>query len=127
MLFVCIENSCRSQMAEAVYNRHARNSTASSAGSKPAATIEPNTVEVLKEIGLDVSGKKPQGYAPHQAAQYDYVVTMGCKEACPITPKEKTIKWEIPDPKGKPNDEIRKTRDLIEQKVLQLIREVEKT
>ena len=121
VLFVCIENACRSQMAEAFFNKYAKGSRAYSAGSKPAAEIDPATVEVMKENGIDLSGKKPSGFQPHMSKKFDIIVTMGCKGSCPITPKEKTIDWEIENPRGKPIEKYREVRDDIERRVMKLI------
>ncbi len=124
VLFVCIHNACRSQMAEAFFNHLAKGASASSAGSKPDDKIDPKTIEVMKEKGLDIGGKTPSGYSLHMGKQFDYVVTMGCKEDCPITPAGRTIPWNIEDPKGKPVGEYRRVRDMVEQKVLSLIKEL---
>ena len=111
-------------MAEAFYNKYAMNSKAHSAGSDPANDVNPMTVKVLSEIGIDIGNKKPSAYGPFINIKFDYIVTMGCKDECPITPREKTIKWDIPDPKGKGIEEFRKIRELIGQKVKILRKEI---
>ena len=121
VLFVCIENACRSQVAEAFFNKYAKGAIAYSAGSKPAKEIDPMTVEVMKEKGIDLAGKKPSGFQPHLSRIFDITVTMGCKDTCPITPKEKTIDWDIENPKGKPIEKYREMRDEVEQRVRQLL------
>ncbi len=124
VLFVCIENSCRSQMAEAFFNKYAKGSRAYSAGSKPAKEIDPKTVEVMKEKGIDLAGKKPTGFQQHLSRGFDLIVTMGCKDSCPITPKEKTIDWEIENPRGKPMEKYREVRGIIEKKVMELAKQL---
>jgi arsenate reductase len=100
VLFVCIENACRSQMAEAFFNKYAKNPIAYSAGSDPAKIIDPKTVEVMKEKGIDLTNKKPVSLNSLLSENFDFIITMGCRDVCPITPKEKTIKWDLEDPKG---------------------------
>jgi arsenate reductase len=125
VLFVCIENTCRSQMAEAFFNKYAKNAKAYSAGSAPAKIVDQRTVEVMKEKGIDLTNKKPTGFDPLLCENFDFIITMGCKDACPITPKEKTINWDIEDPKGHPIQKYRDIRDLIETKIKKLIKELE--
>jgi protein-tyrosine-phosphatase len=119
ILFVCIENAGRSQMAEGF--ARALGLEAYSCGSKPAAKINPVAVEAMKEKGIDISGKSPKGFkdAPHA----DVVVTMGCGDACPYVPG-KHFDWNLPDPKGKGLEEIRKIRDDIERRVRALAKEL---
>ncbi|HIH18537.1 TPA: arsenate reductase ArsC [Candidatus Micrarchaeota archaeon] len=121
ILFICVENACRSQVAEAFFNKYSKDARAYSAGSKPAKEIDPKTVEVMKEKGIDLHGKKPSGFQPLQSKAFDIIITMGCKDSCPITPKEKTIDWRIENPKGRPIEKYREIRDEIERKVSQLI------
>jgi arsenate reductase len=125
VLFVCIENACRSQMAEAFFNKYAKNARAYSAGSAPAKIIDPRTVEVMKEKGIDIANKKPTSFDSLLSENFDFIITMGCKDACPIAPKEKTISWDIEDPKGHPIQQYRDIRDLIEIKIKKLIKELE--
>ncbi len=125
VLFVCIENACRSQMAEAFFNKYVKNSRAYSAGSAPAKIIDPKTVEVMKEKGIDLTNKKPTSFNPLLSENFDFIITMGCKDTCPITPKEKTVKWDIEDPKGHPIQKYRDIRDIIETKIKKLIKELE--
>ncbi len=124
VLFVCVHNACRSQMAEAFFNQFAKGATASSAGSKPDAQMDEKTATVMREIGLDISGKKPAGYSAHMGQEFDYVITMGCKESCPVTPKNKTMAWNIEDPKGKELGDYRRVREEVERQVLGLVREL---
>ncbi|VVB57366.1 Protein ArsC [uncultured archaeon] len=111
-------------MAEAFFNHYAQGATASSAGSRPDGKIDEKTVEVMREKGLELGGKKPAGYAPHMGKQFDYVVTMGCREQCPITPAGRTIAWEVEDPKGKALEDYRRVRDEVEGKVRALAGEL---
>jgi len=147
VLFVCIENACRSQMAEAFFNKYAKNTIAYSAGSAPAENIDPKTVEVMKEKGIDLTNKKTTNFNSLPVGNFDFIITMGCRDVCPITPKEKTlpltffsilppdespitpkektIKWDIEDPKGHSIQKYREIRDVIENKVKKLIKELD--
>lgn len=109
VLFVCIENACRSQMTEAFFNKYAKNAKAYSAGSAPAKIIDPITVEVMREIGRDIANKKPTSFDLLLSENFDFMITMGCKDTCPITSKEKTINWNIEYPKGKPIEKYRES------------------
>ena len=120
VLFVCVENSCRSHIAEAIFNSMAGGG-AESAGISPAEEVDKGTIEAMKEIGIDISGKKPKVLIPKMNEKFDFIVTMGCIDGCPVTPREKTIEWNIEDPKGKSIEEYRKARDVIKQKVKKLI------
>jgi len=112
-------------MAEAFFNKYAKNAKAYSAGSSPAKIIDPRTVEVMKEKGIDLTNKKPTSFDSLLSENFDFMITMGCKDTCPITPKEKTIKWDIEDPKGHSVQKYRDIRDLIENKVKKLIKELD--
>lgn len=125
ILFVCTENSARSQMAEAFFNKYAKSATARSAGSNPAKSIDPKTVEVMKEKGVDVANKGTTDSHSISFRDFDFIVTMGCGDACPVTPGERTIvAWDIENPKGKPIQKYREVRDVIEAKVIDLLKEV---
>lgn len=121
ILFLCTENSCRSQMAEAIFNSMAKNAKAESAGIKPASKVDEKAIEVMKEIGIDISNKKPKMLAGKE--EFDIIVTMGCIDGYPPTPKEKTVEWNIPDPKGKDIEEYRRVRDEIKSRIEKLLRE----
>ncbi len=95
-----------------------------SAGSRPSSQIDPLVIEVMKEKGIDLSNKKTKSLIDLPPAQMDYLVTMGCEETCPAVLAKKIIEWEIPDPKGKPIDEVRRIRDMLEAKVKMLLEEV---
>ena len=118
VLFVCVQNAGRSQMAEALYE--ARGGSARSAGSAPAAEVHPPVVEAMREQGIDLTGRVPRGLDRSDVEWADVVVTMGCGDACPYVPGKRYIDWELPDPAGKPLDEVRAVRDEIRRRVEQL-------
>jgi protein-tyrosine-phosphatase len=126
IVFICVENARRSQMAEAFGESlgHGRIEVYS-AGSHPSSQIDPSVIEVMKEKGIDLSGKQPKSLNELPPVEMDYLVTMGCEETCPAVLAKKIIEWEIPDPKGKPIDEIRRIRDMLEAKVKMLLEEVD--
>ncbi|MFA4992379.1 MAG: arsenate reductase ArsC [Candidatus Omnitrophota bacterium] len=125
ILFVCVENSCRSQIAEGFAKAlGGLKLEVYSAGSKPGGKVSPDAVKVMREIGIDISTAKSKGFNDLPAKEFDYVVTMGCKDICPLVPAKEHIDWNIEDPKGKDEKFFRKTRDLIKEKVESLIREV---
>ena len=118
VLFVCVQNAGRSQMAQALYE--ARGGSARSAGSAPAAEVHPPVVEAMREQGIDLTGRVPRGLDRSDVEWADVVVTMGCGDACPYVPGKRYIDWELPDPAGKPLDEVRAVRDEILRRVEQL-------
>jgi arsenate reductase len=124
--FICVENARRSQMAagfaEAFGKRHLE---VYSAGSRPASKIDPPVIEVMKEKGIDLSSRHPKGLNDLPHVELDYLVTMGCEETCPAVLAKKIIEWQIPDPKGKPIDEVRRIRDVLEAKVKILVEEID--
>jgi len=123
VLFVCVGNSGRSQMAEAFFNRAAGGKArAISAGTKPASAVDPKTIEVMREVGIDISGAKPKALTMEMLEQADRVVTMGCgvEGVCPASFVE-TEDWQLEDPKGKPLEEVRRIRDEIRAKVMKLL------
>jgi len=126
IIFVCVENARRSQMAEGFAEAFgAEKIEVYSAGSRPSKEIDPLVIEVMKEKGIYLSGKRPKGLNDLPPVEMDYLVTMGCEETCPAVLAKKIIEWEIPDPKGKSMDDIRKIRDMLEAKVKMLLEEVE--
>jgi protein-tyrosine-phosphatase len=128
ILFVCVENARRSQMAEGFANASGRGKLeVYSAGSGPSSQIDPLVIEVMKEKRIDLSGKRPKGLNDLPSIQMDYLITMGCEETCPAVLAKKMIEWQIPDPKGKSVDVFREVRDLIKNKVKTLYEEIGKT
>jgi arsenate reductase len=122
ILFVCIENSCRSQMAEGFARKFAQGKIeAFSAGSRPSGKVNETAVEVMKEAGIDISSQRSKGFTELPEKAFDYVVTLGCGDVCPFVPAKKRIEWDIADPQGKPIEAFRETRDIIKKKVLELI------
>ena len=123
LLFVCIENAGRSQMAEAFAKRlGAEHVEAWSAGSKPSGRLNPVAVEVMKERGIDMSAQRSKALSDLPAQRWDYVVTMGCGDACPFVPAKARIDLNVPDPKGKTKDEVDRIASLIEQEVVVVIK-----
>lgn len=123
VLFVCVENANRSQIAEAFARLHgAAGVEPFSAGSRPAREVSPRAVESMREVGVDLSGKKPTSLAEIPASEYDVVVSMGCgDEGCPLVRGRRHEQWDIPDPKAMPLEEYRTVRDQIERKVKELL------
>ncbi|MGA7703883.1 MAG: heat-shock protein HtpX [Solirubrobacteraceae bacterium] len=101
--------------------------SAISAGTTPAERVHPEVVEVMRELGIDLSERHPRLLTPELAAQADVVVTMGCGDACPHIPGKRYIDWALPDPKGRPTSEVRATRDEIDQLVRSLVTELDVT
>jgi arsenate reductase len=123
VLFVCLHNAGRSQMSRALFERAAAGRhTAESAGSvaEPGGRVHPEVITVMEELGLDLSDLRPQPLTDELAARADVLVTMGCGDTCPYFPGKRYIDWDLPDPKGRPVDEVRKTRDEIAQLVEEL-------
>ena len=123
LLFVCIENSNRSQMSQAFAKIHGGdNVEAYSAGSKPSGKINPKAIAAMKELGYDLSGHHSKSLDEAKAyAPFDVVVTMGCGDACPWMPAKEFIDWQIPDPREMNEEDFTKVRDLIKEKVTGLI------
>jgi arsenate reductase len=122
VLFVCIQNAGRSQMAQALFERAADGRhSARSAGSRPAAHIHPEVVAAMGELGIDVSGNVPRALDRSDVEWADVVVTMGCGDACPFIPGKQYVDWELPDPAGRPMDEVRAVGDEIAGRVDDLI------
>jgi len=123
VIFVCVGNAGRSQMAEAFFNQAAGGEAmAISAGTRPASAVDPRTIEVMREVGIDISGNKPKALTMEMLEQSDRVVTMGCgvEGVCPASFVQ-TEDWRLEDPKGKPIEEVRRIRDEIRAKVLKLL------
>jgi arsenate reductase len=125
VLFVCLHNAGRSQMSEARFEREAAGRhTAMSAGTTPADHVHPEVVEVMRELDIDMADRIPQLLTRELAEQADVVVTMGCGDQCPYVPGKRYVDWELPDPKGRPLEEVRETRDEIGRRVATLIDEL---
>ncbi len=125
LLFVCIENSNRSQMAQAFARIHGKNIEAFSAGSRPSGKVNPKAIEAMKELNYDLAVHTSKSLQEIPAGPYEYVVTMGCGDACPWIPAKEHIDWDIPDPKNMEKEEFRKVRDLIEEKVKELLKRID--
>jgi arsenate reductase len=143
VLFVCTHNAGRSQMAQAFFERHApEDLRAESAGSAPAESVWPDVVEAMREIGIDLSSRKPQkivlealrevgmdasDHVPHRLDDDDVkwadVVVATCDDACPVVPGKRYVNWHLPDPKGRPLEEVRAIRDDIAVRVEELLAE----
>lgn len=124
ILFVCIENSNRSQMAEAFAKIHGSDvADAYSAGSKASRVVNPKAIKAMSEIGYDLSKHKSTSLDQIPQITYDYVVSMGCGEKCPFVPAKQRLDWDIPDPKTMEPEEFNKVRDLIERKVKELLQQ----
>lgn len=120
VLFVCTHNAGRSQMAEAFFERYAPEDVrAESAGSDPARQVWPAAVEVMREVGIDISGRKPKRLTTEMQLHADWAVTMGCGDVCPYVPTAVDA-WDIPDPADRPIDEVREIRDMIDERVREL-------
>jgi arsenate reductase len=118
VLFVCVQNAGRSQMAQALYER--RGGSARSAGTEPAERVHPEVAEVMREAGIDLDGRTPHELSRGDVEWADVVVTMGCGDRCPFIPGKRYVDWELDDPAGKGLDEVRAIRDEIECRVAEL-------
>jgi protein-tyrosine-phosphatase len=122
VLFLCIGNAGRSQMAQAFLERHGGHEVRS-AGSRAAAALDPEVVTVMRERGFDLSGRTPRQLEPAaDAAWADVVVTMGCGDVCPVLPGKSYVDWGLEDPAGKAPERVREIRDEIERRVDELAR-----
>jgi arsenate reductase len=125
-LFVCLHNAGRSQMSQALFERAAEGRHhALSAGTTPGERVHPEVVEIMRELGIDLSGRVPQALTMELAQRADVVVTMGCGDACPCIPGKRYIDWNLADPKGRPIEEIRATREEIQRRVSALVAELD--
>ena len=127
-LFVCLHNAGRSQMSQAPFQpapegRH----SAASAGTTPAQRVHPEVVEVMRELDIDLADRTPQLLTRELAERADIVVTMGCGDECPYIPGKRYLDWDLADPKGRPIEEVRATRDDIDQRVHALVAELDAT
>jgi arsenate reductase len=125
-LFICRQNAGRSQMSAALFERAAGGRHhALSAGTTPAARVHPEVVEVMRELGIDLSPNAPRTLTRELAEQADVVVTMGCGDECPYIPGKRYVDWDLPDPYGRPVPEVRATRDDIARRVAALVDELD--
>ena len=125
VLFACIENSCRSQIAEGFANIHGTNIMMPfSAGSKASGELNNKAVVAMEEIGYDLKNHKSKGVDEFSDLKFDYLITLGCNDKCPNMETKLRIEWDIPDPKNMNLEDFFKVRDLIEKKVLSLIDEI---
>lgn len=122
VVFVCVENSNRSQMAEAFARIHGSGRLESaSAGSRPSGRVNPQAIEAMRELGYDLGGHRSKSVADLSDVEFDVAVTMGCGDDCPRLRAKRRLDWNIPDPKDLPPDQFRQVRDLIERKVRELL------
>ena len=127
-LFVCLHNAGRSQMSQALFERAAEGRhSAASAGTTPAQRVHPEVVEVMRELDVDLADRTPQLLTRELAERADIVVTMGCGDECPYIPGKRYLDWDLADPKGRPIEEVRATRDDIDQRVHALVAELDAT
>lgn len=123
ILFVCVENAGRSQMAEGFFRKYSTSEyEPQSAGTIPTATVNPLAVEAMREAGIDISSQKPKMISDSMIKEAAMIVNMGCMDtgSCPALFVNDVVDWSIPDPKGKPLDEVRKIRGLIEKRIQEL-------
>jgi arsenate reductase len=126
VLFVCLHNAGRSQMSQALFERAAAGRhEARSAGTTPGERVQPEVVEAMREMGVDLADRQPRRLERADAEWADVVVTMGCGDACPYIPGKRYVDWELPDPKGLPLVEVRAIRDGIAARVESLLRELD--
>lgn len=125
VLFVCVHNAGRSQMAAALLDHHAQGRVrVRSAGSAPADEVNPAVVTVMDELGLDLTKEFPKPLTDDAVSGADVVITMGCGDACPVYPGKRYLDWELEDPAGQPVDTVRRIRDDIDERVRTLLGEI---
>lgn len=125
VLFLCVHNAGRSQMAAALLTRYGQDRiVVRSAGSHPGPTLNPAVVTAMAEVGIDISAQRPTRLTDHMARRSDLIVTMGCGDACPVYPGKRYVDWEVPDPADKPLEEVRLIRDEIDTRVRGLLAEL---
>ena len=123
VVFACLHNAGRSQMAAAFFNKLAdpQKARAISAGTQPGERVHPEVVEVMREVGVDLAGVRPQKLTAELAKGVTALVTMGCGDECPVVPGARRDDWPLPDPKGKPINEVRRIRDEIRARVTSML------
>ena len=125
VLFVCVHNAGRSQMAAALLEAHAgERLLVRSAGSTPGEELHPGVVDAMAEVGIDLSGRRPRRLTEEMLRKADVVVTMGCGDACPVVPGARYLDWDLPDPAGLPVEEVRPIRDDLDRRVRALVLEL---
>jgi arsenate reductase len=128
VLFVCLHNAGRSQMSQALFERAAggrHRALAAGSEADPDRRLHPRVIEVMRELGVDLADRRPKRLSGDLAHQADVVVTMGCGDACPFIPGKRYLDWDLPDPTGRPIDEVRATRDDIARRVEALVAELD--
>ena len=126
VLYVCVENSNRSQMAEAFTRLHGLGVLeAFSAGSSPSGSVNPMAIRAMAEVSYDLTSHRSKGVDELPEGPYDFVITMGCGDDCPYVAAEQRDDWELPDPKAMPRDGFNEVRDEIERRVKHLIAQIE--
>jgi len=126
VLFVCLHNAGRSQMSQALFDQAANGKhTALSAGTTPAERVHPEVIEVMREVGIDLSDRTPRLLTYELAEQADIVITMGCGDQCPFIPGKRYIDWELPDPSGQPTEIVRAIRGEIHSRLESLLAELD--
>jgi arsenate reductase len=126
VLFVCVRNAGRSQMSEALFRRAAAGRHgASSAGTDPAERVHPEVVAAMREVGIELSGRRPQRLTDEVVESSDVVVTMGCGDACPVLPGKRYLDWDLPDPERRSLEDVRRIRDDIAVRVHELVTELD--
>lgn len=122
VLFVCVHNAGRSQMAAALLQHHAGERViVRSAGSAPADEVHPAVVAAMREVGIDLTRVRPRLLTDDDVREADVVVTMGCGDACPVYPGKRYLNWDLPDPSGRPVEEVRAIRDEIDRLIRSLV------
>ena len=128
VLFVCLQNAGRSQISQALFDQtSAGRHHALSAGTTPAERVHPEVVEVMRELDIDLADRQPQLLTTQLAERADLVITMGCGDRCPYIPGKRYIDWELPDPDGRPIEQVREIRDEIRRRVQALVDELDAT
>lgn len=119
VVFACVHNAGRSQMAAAFFNAAAdpAKAVAISAGTEPAARVHPEVLEAMRELGIDLAGAKPNKLTPDLARGSRFLITMGCGESCPVIPGAKREDWPLQDPKGQSADAVKRIRDEVRERV----------
>jgi len=128
ILFVCVENACRSQMAEGFAREYGKGKVeAYSAGTHPAGQVNPNAIKAMREAGIDISRQASKGFDALPQIEFDTVVTMGCGDECPSLPAKQRLDWKIPSPKGRPLEAFITSSNLIKNHVRTLLNSLEKS